>query len=331
MESYQLFISTSARKGFLRGAWVLVAPDGQVREVVWTHGEGSVARAGLVALSEGLEAAPVGQIVHVCAYDQGLVDVGREHLLRWRDRGWRRKGKKLKGLDLLQRLVQLMEERDVRWSLVERTHPALVRSRQLCRLDPPTVRRVPLPPPTRPQIPPVSPAPQRVLAYTDGGCRDNPGGPGGWAFLLVDTTTGQALERAGGEAATTNNRMELLAAIQALEALRGGSRRVVVRSDSRYLVDLCTNWLPGWKLRGWKRSSGEPVRNLDLVQRLDALMAQHFVHWEWVKAHAGEAGNEHVDGLASRALDRVSEGEDPSWERRYDQSPVSLGEGLKPS
>ena len=103
------------------------------------------------------------------------------------------------------------------------------------------------------------------------------------------------------------------------------ARTVVVRTDSKYLVDLATQWMPGWKRRGWTRARGEPVANLDLVQRLDDLMRRHFVHWEWVKAHAGEPGNERVDGLANLAMDAVEAGQEPTFEARWVESPVSLG------
>jgi ribonuclease HI len=166
-----------------------------------------------------------------------------------------------------------------------------------------------------------------VIAFTDGGCRGNPG-PGGWAFLLVDPRTHAALERHGGEAHTTNNRMEMLAAIRALEAVKGAGARVEVRSDSRYLVDMCTQWLRGWKAKGWRRGpkGKEEVLNLDLVKRLDELIALHDVRWTWVRGHAGDPGNEHVDRLTNQAMDLLGQGKDPSGEARYPpgESPVRV-------
>lgn len=168
----------------------------------------------------------------------------------------------------------------------------------------------------------------RVVAFTDGGCRGNPGGVGGWAFLVVDRHTHAALERRGGERRTTNNRMELLAAIHALEAVRSGEQ-VEVRSDSQYLVNMCSRWMPAWKARGWKRKENAPIQNLDLVQRLDALMATRQVRWTWVRGHSGVKGNEHVDRLASKAMDLVQAGQDPLGERRYapGMSPVRVAKG----
>jgi ribonuclease HI len=133
-----------------------------------------------------------------------------------------------------------------------------------------------------------------VEIHTDGACSGNPG-PGGWGVVLE---YGDAVrELHGGEPLTTNNRMELMAAIQALEAL---TRPVSVKlyTDSRYVLDGITKWLPGWQARGWKTASKQPVKNLDLWRRLVEAMARHQVTWLWVKGHAGDPGNERADELA---------------------------------
>src|SRR5262245_19973061 len=109
-----------------------------------------------------------------------------------------------------------------------------------------------------------------VIAYTDGGCRGNPGGIGAWAVLLIHPKTGRALERAGGERETMNNRMEMQAAIEALGALRRRQTSITIRSDSQYLINCCTKWLPSWKAHGWRRNEG-PLKNVDLLQKLDVL------------------------------------------------------------
>ena len=153
-----------------------------------------------------------------------------------------------------------------------------------------------------------------IHAYTDGGCRGNPG-TGGWAFLVVNTATGQALERTGGEAQTTNNRMEMMAAIMALRSLRQPGMEVILHSDSQYLIKSVTEWMKGWKARGWKKSGG-PLKNVDLLKELDALVPQHRVQWRWVKGHDGNHGNERVDQLANEAMDRIATGVDPAWEQR---------------
>jgi ribonuclease HI len=157
-----------------------------------------------------------------------------------------------------------------------------------------------------------------LIAFTDGGCRGNPG-VGAWAFTLVDTRTRKALERSSGEIQTTNNRMELQAAIAALEAVKKVDARIVVFSDSKYLIGCCTKWLRGWKAAGWKRK-GEPLKNLDLVQALDGLLAVRRVQFQWVAGHSGHVGNDHVDRLANEAMDRLQSQRDPMHERRFDWS-----------
>jgi len=144
--------------------------------------------------------------------------------------------------------------------------------------------------------------------------------------LLIDRDSGQALEGRGGERQTTNNRMEMTAAIRALEALRSGRRTVQMRSDSQYLINMCQEWIHGWKRRGWKRKGG-PIKNLDLVQRLDQLLVEHRVLWRWVPGHAGEPGNEYVDALANHAMDEVQAGASADQERRHRQSPIAVDFG----
>lgn len=142
-----------------------------------------------------------------------------------------------------------------------------------------------------------------VAVFTDGACLGNPG-PGGWAALLV--WQGQEKELVGAEAQTTNNRMELTAAIMALEALSRPCA-VTVHSDSRYVIDGIEKWLAGWKNRGWKTADKSPVKNQDLWQRLDAARAQHELRWVWVRGHAGHDQNERVDKLANQAAKAIKE------------------------
>lgn len=151
------------------------------------------------------------------------------------------------------------------------------------------------------------------MCWTDGGCRGNPG-PGAWAYLMVDPRSGRAIERTGGERETTNNRMEMQGAIQALLALKQPGTSVLIQSDSRYLIDCCTTWMAGWKRNGWKRKEG-PLKNVDLLQELDRLHAVHRVTWRWVKGHAGDPGNEHVDALLNAAMDRLACGRPVAHER----------------
>ncbi|MGS4945878.1 ribonuclease HI [Meridianimarinicoccus sp. RP-17] len=143
----------------------------------------------------------------------------------------------------------------------------------------------------------------RLYAYTDGACSGNPG-PGGWGALLVardGDIVVRTRELQGGEAETTNNRMELLAAIHALETLSRPSA-VTVITDSAYLKGGVTQWIHGWKRNGWKTSTRKPVKNEDLWRRLDAAQARHDVTWEWVKGHAGHPENERADELARAGM-----------------------------
>jgi ribonuclease HI len=143
-----------------------------------------------------------------------------------------------------------------------------------------------------------------VSIYTDGACRGNPG-PGGWAALLV--AGGQRKEVSGAEAATTNNRMELKAAIEGLGALKRRCR-VLLYTDSKYVLQGITEWLPQWKARGWRTAAREPVKNQDLWEKLDAAAAAQDIEWHWVKGHSGHDGNEYADALANRAIDRLLAG-----------------------
>jgi ribonuclease HI len=150
----------------------------------------------------------------------------------------------------------------------------------------------------KPTAAPEKPTPKVVDIFTDGACSGNPG-PGGWGVLL--RYGGQEKELHGGEAATTNNRMELMAAIRALESLK---RPVKARlhTDSQYVMKGITEWIHDWKRRGWRTADKKPVKNVDLWQRLEAALAQHDVKWLWVRGHAGHAENERADELARRGI-----------------------------
>lgn len=139
-----------------------------------------------------------------------------------------------------------------------------------------------------------------ITIYTDGACKGNPG-PGGWGVLLKSGTVEKELF--GGERETTNNRMEMTAVIEALKALKRPCK-VQLHLDSKYVLQGITEWLPGWKAKGWKTASKQPVKNVDLWQALDHLVLTggHDIDWRWVKGHAGDPGNERADALANRGV-----------------------------
>lgn len=145
---------------------------------------------------------------------------------------------------------------------------------------------------------------KEVHIFTDGACRNNPG-PGGWGALLQFQD--KEREVSGAESCTTNNRMELMAAIKALSILRE-SCSVVLTTDSQYLRQGITTWISGWKKKGWKTSAGKPVKNQDLWEQLDKEVQRHEVRWKWVRAHQGHAENERVDVLARMAIDQLKDG-----------------------
>ena len=141
---------------------------------------------------------------------------------------------------------------------------------------------------------------ETVVIYTDGACRGNPG-PGGWGVLL--RADDKEKEMWGGEAQTTNNRMEMMAVIEALGALKRPVK-VKLHTDSQYVIKGISEWIFGWKKNGWRTSAKAPVKNADLWQKLDALRQTHQVEWFWVKGHAGHPENERVDALANRGIDQ---------------------------
>jgi ribonuclease HI len=142
-----------------------------------------------------------------------------------------------------------------------------------------------------------------LFAYTDGACSGNPG-PGGWGVLMIARENGAVVkerELQGGEPLTTNNRMELLAAISALEALSRPSDLIIV-TDSAYVKNGVTEWIHAWKRRNWRTAGGSPVKNIELWQRLEVAAARHQVTWRWIKGHAGHAENERADALARAGM-----------------------------
>ncbi len=142
----------------------------------------------------------------------------------------------------------------------------------------------------------------RILIYTDGGCRGNPG-VGGWGVWLRYKDTERKLK--GAEKDTTNNRMELTAAIQALEALKSDKIGVDLYTDSKYVMHGINEWIVNWKKKNWKTSAKRPVKNVDLWQKLDILNQKYPISWHWVKGHSGDKGNDMADLLANQAMDNI--------------------------
>jgi ribonuclease HI len=141
----------------------------------------------------------------------------------------------------------------------------------------------------------------RVVLHTDGACRGNPG-PGGWGAILE--FSGQKKELYGHDPQTTNNRMEMTAVIESLKALKRPCQ-IDLHTDSKYVLQGMTEWLDGWKKKGWKTAAKKPVKNVDLWQQLDEQAARHQINWHWVKGHSGNPGNEKADQLANRGIDEA--------------------------
>ena len=161
---------------------------------------------------------------------------------------------------------------------------------------------------TAPSAADEAPADADYIIHTDGSCLQNPGGAGGWAAVIEIAATGAVEEKSGGDPETTNNRMELTAALKAVSAVPAGSR-IVLYTDSQYLKNAFTKfWLPAWKKRGWKKADGAPVLNQDLWMQLDAAFAARHVRFRWVKGHAGNPRNERCDELARTEAMRAAKG-----------------------
>jgi ribonuclease HI len=139
------------------------------------------------------------------------------------------------------------------------------------------------------------------VIYTDGACKGNPG-PGGWGVVLRSADKEKHLH--GGELMTTNNRMEMTAVIEALKALKMACH-VSLYTDSKYVMQGVTEWMGGWKARGWKTAGKDPVKNVDLWQEIDELLGKHQIDWHWVKGHAGHPGNELADALANKGVEEI--------------------------
>lgn len=326
----RLEIAVTVRTGGSAYAWRWQAADGALEGQGALRG-GTAWGAHFAAVAEALARIPKGRPVEIAVRDATIVRAGEEWIPDWRAKSFKKKG----GIAEVERVIaadeQVQARPGVRWVVGEIsdgvrelareaggevTSPTATVEAELAARSA-TVHRAMVAAPA---------AGCDLVAWADGGCRGNPGGIGGWGMLLVDPARDVALSRRGGAEETTNNRMEMTAAIQVLQALKG-SRAIEIRSDSRYLVDLASKWMASWKKKGWRRA-GPPgeneVKNLDLVQEIDRLCAVHQVTWTWVRGHNGDFGNEWVDRLANQAMDAQRAGRETTAEERIAPSPVGF-------
>ena len=321
--STTLYIAGTARQR--AGGWAFILEEGgkTIRSDSGGAWDVTSPRMDLTALVTGLDSVQDGGVEVVLTSD-ALLRTAVEWMPKWRAARWKRKkGGAIRNLDLVKRLATHTDRLVVRWQLSNGKETLLQDAKEMARAAGAKVDR-PAPEPSAPPVTgTVGPSEKRLVAYTDGGCRGNPG-VGGWGFLMVDTRSGAALSKRGGARETTNNRMEMQAAIEAMAALNRPGMSLEIRTDSRYLRDVATSWLRGWKKNNWKKKTGQPIKNVDLVQRIDILQNKHDVTWTWVKGHAGEPGNEFADHLTNAAMDEVRGGKSGIAEQRYKVSPIRI-------
>jgi ribonuclease HI len=319
-------LGVSARVSQAGWSWLRVDGDGATASSSGAEPGGTAWRARLIAAADALLAAPPDVPIEVHTGDETLAQVATTSLPRWKAADWQKKGG-IQDLDVVKRLYAALEGRDVRWSVGDPASPSAVAAQATALAAGKSTQAAAWAEPV------ASTDDVEVLAWTDGGCRKNPG-PGGWGFVMVHLPTGTTMLRRGGEADTTNNRMELTSLLQLLEAITRPGRRVEVRADSKYVIDTATKWMASWKRKGWTRGRDEQgkvmeVKNLDLVKALDAALTRHDVRFTWVRGHSGDAGNELADKLCNDAMDDVARGRDPAHTERRPTPPFKLN--LRPT
>ncbi len=324
--TWHLHIGASARGGSGGWAWRALDPDGRPHQDAGAEPGASAWRMRLRGAAEGLAALPAGADVVVHTTDDTTIQLATSWIEGWARRGWRKAdGKPVDEADVVAALHAALTARRVRWTSVARTDPHHKAAHDAARaaLDAlPAGAGSALGSASGPGGA-VAPTDRPLLAYTDGGCRGNPG-PGGWGSVLVHVPTGTTRIARGGEPHTTNNRMELMGILRTLEALSRPSA-VEIRTDSKFCIDALTKWMPGWKRKGWKKADKEPPANLDVLQALDTALADHDVRFTWVPGHAGEPGNELADRLTNEAMDALAAGRDPESLVRAETAPFRIG------
>jgi ribonuclease HI len=319
--SLHLFVAAVTRAERGAYAWRLDRPDGGGTEATGrARADGaSLWRLALHAVLDGLSNAPPDLSVRLHLKDATLRQTLSSWIFSWERNGWKRDRGAVGDQDLLRPIAVRLRERTV--TVVEGDSPALAEGARATLMDDDAPVAAT---PAFSEAVPGSAAP--LVAWTDGGCRRNPG-PGGWGFLLIHQASGATLMRRGGAKETTNNRMELSAVLELLRALKAPST-LEIRADSKYVIQSATQWMAGWKRRGWQKIDKDgktsPVANVDLIQALDEAMAPHRITWTWVEGHSGDPGNERVDALANAAMDAVMTGADPAWEERLAAPPFTL-------
>lgn len=320
MTAHVLYLAVSAKDGRCAWSWRRVS-GGPFADGTGTDPWASPYRLRLHAMLDGLQAVADGEAVEIVTTDPNTIRLFEEWLPAWRTQGFRKKAPE--SWDLLEALLPHVDRVPLSFRLqTSRTGDFHAKDcsrhakQAAAAMDPPEVR-------TAGEVTVRDDV--EVVAWTDGGSRKNPG-PSGWGVVLVHLPTGTTKLLRGGDIESTNNRMELTAVAEALASLTRRTH-VEIRTDSRFAIQVCTEWLQGWKRRGWRKADGEAPVNLDVIQRLDGLLVQHTVRFTWVKGHAGEPGNELADDLCNRAIDAVLAGGSPDSAERLEAPPFTILRG----
>lgn len=321
---HTIYLGAAARPPKGGWAWRRVDLDGARTEGSGGEPEGSVYRLRLLAASDAIHQAPPGVPLDIHTGDPTLVQLASQWMHRWEQDGWKKKSGAIQDLDAVRRLAAVCKGRELSWSAGNTEGTGLKEVGANARAaaeacDPAGARWMPTV---------ELPDDVELVGWTDGGCRKNPG-PGGWGFVLIHVKSGVTLLKRGGEANTTNNRMELSALLELLATISRPGVAVEVRADSKYVIQTATEWMPNWKRKGWTRGKNErgevqEVANLDLVKALDEAIIRHKVRFVWTKGHSGDPGNELADSLCNHAMDDVQRGAEPASSERRESTPFPV-------